>query len=171
MFNSLMSGANSLMSAIGGGGNKAVEQLVWAVKDSNPSGIKEALQAGADINGVCDGRTALHCACYAGNVEMTTLLLDSNANPNVEVDGGTPLHDACERGYVEIVKVLLQRGADINKLNEGSGTSALHWAALGGRADVVALLLEQKADATAKNKVGKTALGEPFRFTRSFCLC
>jgi ankyrin repeat protein len=103
-----------------GGTPKAVEELVWAVKDGNADGVKQALQDGADINAVCDGRTALHCACYAGSVDMTTLLLDNKADPNVEVDGGTPLHDACERGYVEVVKVLLARGADINKSNEVS---------------------------------------------------
>ena len=119
--------------------------------------------AGATVNAIVDGRSALHLAAYVDQHALVTLLLESGADANLAIEGGTPLHDAAERGNVECIKVLLEKGVPVDQPNAESGHTPLMWAALAGRVDAVKLLLEKGADRSAKNKgkdggPGKTAL-------------
>ena len=132
--------------------------LVWAVKDGSADGVRNALKEGAEINGVVDGRTALHCAAYADLPDMVTLLLDSGADAGTAIEGGTALHDAAERGNTRCVAILLERGVPVDQPNTESGHTPLMWAALGGRTEAVKLLLEKGADRSLKNQAGKTAV-------------
>jgi ankyrin repeat protein len=78
------------------------------------------LAHGANINAKSNyGETPLHEAIWNQDLQMVTLLLNSNANVNAVMDAGhaddtrqTPLHYAAERGNLEIVKLLLDRGAN-----------------------------------------------------------
>jgi ankyrin repeat protein len=65
------------------------------------------------------GRTNLHKAAFAGDVERVKELLKKGADPNTkDKKGRTPLHAAAYKGHVEVVKLLLEHGADPNiKIN------------------------------------------------------
>jgi len=54
--------------------------------------------------------TALHRACYAGNLEAVFFLLELSADPlsTQSIVRSTPLHSACAGGHEEIVKLLIQ---------------------------------------------------------------
>jgi len=75
------------------------------------------LEQKADL-GFIDGdkNTPLHFTAFAGNVEITKLLLlDKRTNINAQnKDGHTPLHIATKEGNVEIMELLLQQ-KDIHK--------------------------------------------------------
>lgn len=61
-----------------------------------------------------DGKTALHWACYHGNMPATKLILSSLPPGKCHIDapdrfGVTPLQKACERGHVEVAKLLYSK--------------------------------------------------------------
>ena len=141
-----------------GNGASANNDLIEAVKDKSADGVTNALGAGAEIDAIVEGRTALHVAVYADLVTMATLLLDKGADMNIAVEGGTPLHDAAERGNDKCVELLLARGVPVDQLNVTTGDTALMWAALAGRDAVIRRLLAAGADRTLKNQANKSAL-------------
>lgn len=71
-----------------------------------------------------DGRTALHRACIAGNLEVIDVLLANKANVNIaeEQKGQTPLHFAVIFNHAEVVKKLLEAGADKSVADKKSRT-------------------------------------------------
>ena len=77
------------------------------------------------------------------------VLLDYNADPNmVGRNGAIPLEDASLKGFDSIASMLLDHGALVNRLNPGSGTTALYAAASFGKGEVVKLLLNRGANPT-----------------------
>jgi ankyrin repeat protein len=82
--------------------------------------VRVLLAHGANINAKSNyGETPLHEAIWNQDLQMVTLLLNSNANVNAVMEAGhaddtrqTPLHYAAERGNLEIIKLLLARGAN-----------------------------------------------------------
>jgi len=102
---------------------------------------------GANINAKSNyGETPLHEAIWNQDLQMVTLLLNSNANVNAVMEAGhaddtrqTPLHYAAERGNLEIVKLLLAHGANPDaRDNYGETPSAI--AQQKGHYDVADLL-------------------------------
>eukprot|EP00937_MAST-01D_sp_MAST-1D-sp2_P002832 g2832.t1 len=132
--------------------------LINGVKDRSAAAVENALKAGAEINGIVDGRSALHVAAYADLDDMVALLLQNKADPGLAIEGGTALHDAAERGNMKCVIKLLDAGVAVDQLNTDTGYTALMWASVGGRTEVVQLLLSKGADKSLKNGSGKTAL-------------
>ena len=62
------------------------------------------------------GRTPLHGAAVAGQVEAVRLLLKRGASPDVYDCGAkTPLMHAVDSGRTDIVAALIQAGADVNR--------------------------------------------------------
>ncbi|GFP94771.1 acyl-coa-binding domain-containing protein 1 [Phtheirospermum japonicum] len=86
------------------------EKLLKCIESGVPLNLKDS-----------EGHTPLHWAVDRGHLNVTTLLLDKNADVNAkDNDGQTALHYAavCER--TEIVELLVKHGADIDiKDNEG----------------------------------------------------
>lgn len=79
--------------------------------------VAELLGDGADPNvEVLDGFPSVLSAVMSDRsdtVELTTLLLDYDADPNTRgVNGWTPLHVAAGRDDVDLISLLLDRGAD-----------------------------------------------------------
>ena len=104
------------------------------------------------------GRTPLHWASRAGQVEAAKMLLVSGAEVDAEDKvKGTALHLACRFGHLEVVTVLLDQGSDVNKSNTVGGT-ALIWAAIGGSVAIVTLLLSHGADVRCRTGDGATPL-------------
>jgi ankyrin repeat protein len=132
--------------------------------------ICSALNAGPKIalafNG--SGSTALHCACYWGQVPAALLLIDSGADPNAATRDSflqiRPLGCAVatpdvpnpsdrEEVVFELVSLLIAKGADVNGRRK-DGLTALHSAAYRGHVRVLDLLLRHGADASLKGSDG-----------------
>nr|XP_036574436.1 uncharacterized protein CTRU02_15619 [Colletotrichum truncatum]KAF6780867.1 hypothetical protein CTRU02_15619 [Colletotrichum truncatum] len=87
------------------------------------------LNAGADVDALCDSGTATYLAAKHGMTEVITLLLGHDPKPDLEIetvarldgerldayeDGMTALCIACQRGNLHTVELLLNAGADVN---------------------------------------------------------
>ncbi|KAG8527693.1 uncharacterized protein KY384_007847 [Bacidia gigantensis] len=110
------------------------------------------------VGGICG--TALHAACFVGNVVMVEMLLDSGVNCNVQ--GGifeTPLRAASYNGHMHVVKVLLARGADASACGDFGG-SPLQIALSMGHRELVQALLDAGADPNVTDHWYGTALHE-----------
>lgn len=83
-----------------------------------------------------DGRTPLHWAASAGNLNVTQLILSNS--PDVEARdalGWTPLVVAAASGQSESARELLDAGAKVDAAND-KGQTALHYAASKGNVPV-----------------------------------
>ena len=90
--------------------------VVRAAFEQDVHAVTELLAAGVSVNQRRGprGTSALHAACYQGNVEIVQLLCDRGAKINVRDGAWTPLHIAASRGYGAVARALILRGADIN---------------------------------------------------------
>ena len=78
------------------------------------------------------GTTALHAACFAGNLKSATLLLENGASVNAtNADWSTPLHHAVLSGNVDVVKHLISKGANIDAQDWLTRTPAMTCALMG----------------------------------------
>jgi ankyrin repeat protein len=122
------------------------EALVRAIRISDVSGVKAALQHGANPNRPDDeGDTPLMDAAVYSASGCMKLLLDRGADPNArDKRGGTALMRSV--WDLEKVRLLLARGAEVDAAS-ALGIRALMVAAnRAGASDVVKLLLDRKAD-------------------------
>ncbi|XP_046566139.1 ankyrin-1-like [Haliotis rubra] len=105
-------------------------------------------------------QTALHIACYGGNVNVVEKLLGAGASV-IAVDKKwsrkTPLYNACSSGSANIVKLILQESS-LSSVSDSNNMTPLHVASWKGHVDVVKLLLESDHDLQAKTNDGQTAL-------------
>ncbi|CAD5331582.1 unnamed protein product [Arabidopsis thaliana] len=79
--------------------------------------VQILLAAGADptAQDAQHGRTALHTAAMANNVELVRVILDAGVNANIRnVHNTIPLHMALARGANSCVSLLLESGSDCN---------------------------------------------------------
>lgn len=134
--------------------------IVQAVKDGvDKMRILELINSGNDINTKDEyGQTALMVAAANNNAEITTLLLEHNANINAtRNDGKTALIIAAYNGSISIVKLLLDKRADPN-ISNNEGWSALYYAIRSDNHDISRLLVESGADVNDKTQRGETVL-------------
>ncbi|XP_068661912.1 E3 ubiquitin-protein ligase KEG-like isoform X1 [Aristolochia californica] len=93
--------------------------------------VRILLAAGADPTAqeTQHGRTALHTAAMANDVELVKIILDAGVNVNItNVHNTIPLHVALARGSKLCVGLLLSAGADCN-FQDDEGNNAFHIAA------------------------------------------
>lgn len=135
-----------------------------AARVDAPVPMLEALAAaGADLDVRLQGRSLLHLAAAAGNVEVASWLVDRGADVNAGNDcanacaelGRRPLHDAVANAYREAIELLLVRGADPDALS-ASGERPLHAAAAAGFVDDAWLLCRYGADPSQRDAQGRT---------------
>jgi ankyrin repeat protein/tRNA A-37 threonylcarbamoyl transferase component Bud32 len=128
--------------------------LHLAAKHGRVAVCRFLLEKGADVN-IQDeaGWTCLHSACYSGNIECLSLLLQQEAllpyyNAR-NLDQTTPLHyfarSFSEYACKEAFKKLVNGGADVNAQNK-FGETPLHSAVLGDNMRTAKLLLKARAD-------------------------
>ena len=101
--------------------------------------------------------SALSAACFAGQSDVVTLLLDKGANYNAPHAHGTALHAALLFHHHDIVRILLENGADANSEDEQLGT-ALYLASARENPDSVINLLKWGADVNLRHGDFGTAL-------------
>lgn len=115
----------------------------------------------AASSSLISGCMSIHTAAGAGNVSEVRRQLAWGVNPNTRTLWylDTPLIRTAAYGRIEVVKLLLEKGADVNKHNEG-GETPLHYAALHGHVKVMQILLDHGADPTKKG----TGCGTPMQW-------
>jgi ankyrin repeat protein len=97
--------------------------------------VRELLdQPGIDIDWrdpVSQGRTALHCACKNGHLEVVKLLVDHGASIEATDNNGmTPLLEAAGAMSLDVVRFMEGKGSDINVV-AADGRTILHVSAAG----------------------------------------
>jgi hypothetical protein len=93
-------------------------ELINAVVYGDLEEVKELTET-LDVNEQDElGDTALHWSVMAGDVKITKLILETEANPNLEnFDGETPLFLASGVAGREMIELLVRHGADPNYIN------------------------------------------------------
>ncbi len=134
--------------------------LVQACQDNNLEGVRQALQAGADVNTAdADGRTALMWACFDGREAIALLLLEHKARINEQdAAGRTALMYASTGAFRDTVRLLLVHGAEIDLRDKVEGFTALMFAAAEGQLEVVKELLSHNANRTLVDVDGDKAV-------------
>lgn len=119
-------------------GRLLIHDVISAPAERLP--VFEALvAAGARLDARLNGRTLLHEAASAGNIEASTWLIERGADVNATNDckdrcpeaGWTPLHNAQRFRPAEMVALLAARGASIDA-PAADGRTPLHVAAATG---------------------------------------
>jgi uncharacterized protein len=109
------------------------------------------------INAVsAHGFSPLLLACYRGNTEVASFLIDEVKQVDIITKEGTPLTACVYKGDLLLAEKLLKKGANPN-IADDNGSTCLIMAAQINNIDMVKLLLRYKADKTIKDKQGKTA--------------
>ena len=119
------------------------------------------LEAGCDINAVCDNsRTALHVATWGNHPKILRLLLRAPTKCDTDIqdiDGDTPIMVAARKGFDYPVRLLIRAGSKLNTPSTEKET-ALHYAAKRGHTRCVELLLNALANKEAKDMWGYTPI-------------
>ena len=85
-----------------------------AVMEDSPEYLRQAIEAGDDLNQIGPGgQTPLMHAVLAGKEAAVRFLLQAGADTSIgEKDGYTPLHGAGFQGRAEIARMLIAHGLD-----------------------------------------------------------
>ena len=110
------------------------------------------------------GKSLLHAAVHAGDLEMVRVLIDYGLDVNaLDNLGSTPLNFALEYRSKnidpEVVRFLLDHGADPNVLAKlQHGNTPLHRASRSGRIEITGLLVEHGANVEVQDDKGRIPL-------------
>ena len=133
-----------------------------AVKDGTTAKVKEYIELDKSLVNAIDSssginETALGIATFAGNKELTELLIKNGANVNFQdAFGVAPIHGAARTNRLDVIKILLDNKADINLPTTTGKETPLHYAARFNNPDVVKLLLDNGASKDSKDASGIT---------------
>ncbi|XP_056256683.1 caskin-1 isoform X3 [Seriola aureovittata] len=113
-----------------------------------------------------DGFSPLHHAALNGNLELISLLLESQAAVDIrDQKGMRPLHYAAWQGKAEPMKMLLKSGSSVNSQSD-EGQIPLHLSAQHGHYDVSEMLLQHQSNPCIVDNGGKTPLDLACEFGR-----
>jgi ankyrin repeat protein len=130
-------------------------------EEDDAAGVQLLLKHKAKVDARdAQGRSGLHEAALAGNVEVLTALLAAGADVQArDDDGRTPLLDAARGAHLPILEALVAAGADIAVI-EGHGRGALALACVAETPTpaLVRRLLELGADPDLVDRDGKRAI-------------
>ncbi|XP_061171090.1 putative ankyrin repeat protein RF_0381 [Saccostrea echinata] len=105
------------------------------------------------------GRTALHNAAFAGNIELFNFLLGKGFSIETKrSDGTTVLHHSCMNGKLDMCKHLVNTYPHLLNVKDSVGGTALHDAALRGNIELFNFLLGKGFSIETKRSDGKTVL-------------
>jgi ankyrin repeat protein len=131
--------------------------LHWAVRSDNVGAVDRLLQAGADVNAVCDaGKPVLG---WAGSRTICKMLLDSGADIRIiDDDGNNAVFCAVNsEASIEVIELLLEASKLDERLDIG-GSTYLMVAILTASIGICELVLEYTADISAQDDSGFSAL-------------
>lgn len=131
---------------------------LWFAVDRNCQRIVPLLiQAGANVDVICNGCTPLAAACkpYFG-VTTARMLVEADALVD-KFESMAPLHAATKSNSTECVEFLISSGADVN-LADSNGRTPLHLAAQREQIGCVQLLLQAGALPNKTDPEGCNAL-------------
>lgn len=104
------------------------------------------------------GYSPLILACYNGNIEVASYLIENMKDINGSSSYGTPLMAAVVKNEIELVKLLLKKGADPN-IKDTNGTTALIYATMFQYNEIVKILCKEATIVVEhKDNKGFTAL-------------
>ncbi|XP_051994235.1 caskin-1-like isoform X2 [Xyrauchen texanus] len=113
-----------------------------------------------------DGLSALHHAALNGNVELITLLLESQAVVDIkDLKGMRPLHYAAWQGKCEPMKMLLKSGSSVNSQSD-EGKIPLHLSSQHGHYEGSEMLLQHQSNPCLRDNAWKTPLDLACEFGR-----
>lgn len=105
-----------------------------------------------------NGKTALRHAVSEGNLDMETILIQSNSNLNIrDTNERTTLHYAVFQNNLEILKQLITSNANLD-ICDYEGQTALHISIAANRIEICRCLVESGANLEIANIHGNTAL-------------
>ena len=129
-----------------------------AVKSGNSNICTVLIEAGADVNAICKGTTALLIAAEKGLEESLGLLLKSGAEVNVnKKHQGSALSCAAKNGHRRCVEMLLKAGVGVNERGP-TGTTALIHAAEEDKIQCVQALIRAGACVNDNDTEARTPL-------------
>jgi len=125
----------------------------------NYNEVKSFIGQGVSVNALDrHGNTPLNLASQNGNLAISKLLLDYDADPNLQnSEGWYPMLYAAYLDYYALMKILLQHGSELNKQNR-DGWSPLLYAVYYGRDRIAIDLIKAGADVNLINNQGYNAL-------------
>ena len=147
----------TLLLGFGNAHAGSYDDFFIAVRNDNPSVVRDLLQRGFDPNTRNPtGDLGLIIAFQEESPKVAKLLM---AHPDVEVNalnaaGESALMMAALKGNLMGMTALLERGARVNQ----PGWSAIHYAATGPEVRAVRMLLDLGADINAASPNGSTPL-------------
>jgi len=102
--------------------------LAAAGGDDDPAGVMLLLKHKARIDARgAQQRTALMCACAAGNAEIVGVLLDAGADRNAhDAQGMTPLLDAARRGEIAALRRLVAAKPEVAAVDAEARNALIH---------------------------------------------
>uniref|UniRef100_A0A8C2J1I7 Caskin-2 n=1 Tax=Cyprinus carpio TaxID=7962 RepID=A0A8C2J1I7_CYPCA len=140
------------------------QELLQAVKTEDLMTVQKLLQRPKP--GKASRFSPLHHAALNGNVEVISLLLESQAMVDIrDQKGMRPLHYAAWQGKSEPMKLLLKSGSSVNSQSD-EGQIPLHLAAQHGHYDVSEMLLQHQSNPCIVDNAGKTPLDLACEFGR-----
>ncbi|KAL3460929.1 ankyrin repeat-containing domain protein [Aspergillus heterothallicus] len=83
--------------------------LTWTAEHGRLSGVRKLLEAGAEVNKLVEGFSALHYAVASGHADVTRFLLDAGAKASQPGrDEEVPLVMAARHGHLDVLRLLLE---------------------------------------------------------------
>ncbi|XP_068153308.1 L-asparaginase [Drosophila tropicalis] len=130
-----------------------------AVIEGDVNKLTDLKQYGADLCDTnCDGRTALHLACYLGKLNCVCYLVAAGCSVNAnDRFNRTPLHEAIDTDNHDIIRALLNNGAILRDPPEVQA-EMLRALTERGRIQRLESFRLAGADLTLADRTGRTAL-------------
>lgn len=125
------------------------EDLVTAINNTDVTGAKAAIAAGADVNALDSrGFPPIMLAVWQPEIIKEIIAAKADLNKSNSTGAFTPLTFACYFSVFESAQMIAEAGADIN-LKTGTGTSPLHAAVMSSRLDLVKYIVSKGGDPKA----------------------
>lgn len=139
--------------------SSAVTALFLAAKEGHEECLRLLLEAGARVDGIGLGNTALSplwVATYAGHKNCVERLVKAGANLDTKFPE-TPLFIAAREGRADCLKILIEAGSNVNVKNN-RGQNPMHIACSEVHESCVELLINTECELDAIDQSGCTPL-------------
>ncbi|CAF2149794.1 unnamed protein product [Rotaria magnacalcarata] len=125
--------------------------------DKNEDVCMELIRRGANVRLADEStkRTALHNACYSGNVKVVRELLRAKADPDaLDNKKSTPAHEAAKGGNLKVIILLSSVGTRFD-VYDYLGNNPIHYAAMADAGSALRFLGQRGCNPKVKNNDGR----------------